>query len=293
MKLNKLILFLLCSIIFFSCKSKTIKKDTIKDITIDSIQKTDSLIFLSIKNISQKIIPHSSTCNERVLVFANLFLQSPYIANTLNVNEKEQVVVNLREFDCATFVENVLAFSLLEDDFSYCNFVSNIEKIRYRNAKLVDYMSRLHYFSDWIYDNQEKKILTNITREIGGVPINKKINFMGNNLKLYAQLKNNVKFQKEILKLEGEINDRKMYFIPEANLAKVESKIQNGDIIAITTLMKGLLVSHTGFAIFVNDRLHLLHASSDNKKVLVSKLPLTSLLDRNKLQTGIIVARLL
>ena len=41
------------------------------------------------------------------------FLGTPYVDKTLEIDEKEPLVINLKGFDCTTYVENVLAFSLL------------------------------------------------------------------------------------------------------------------------------------------------------------------------------------
>ena len=67
--------------------------------------------------------------------------------------------------------------------------------------------------------------------------------------------------------------------------------IQTGDIIALTSAIKGLDITHTGFAIRKEDgRIHLLHASSKGK-VEISELPLADYLQGIKHNTGIIVAR--
>ncbi|MEO9662251.1 MAG: N-acetylmuramoyl-L-alanine amidase-like domain-containing protein, partial [Maribacter dokdonensis] len=39
------------------------------------------------------------------------FMQTPYVAKTLEIGDTETLVVNLQGLDCTTFVENVLAFS--------------------------------------------------------------------------------------------------------------------------------------------------------------------------------------
>src|SRR5690606_29137182 len=43
---------------------------------------------------------------------ALFFLGKPYVAHTLEGSSEELLTVNLREFDCTTFVETVLALSL-------------------------------------------------------------------------------------------------------------------------------------------------------------------------------------
>ena len=51
------------------------------------------------------------------------------------------------------------------------------------------YCSRLHYFSDWINENQKRGNLENITQKLGGITLNRKLNFISQNRRLYPQLK--------------------------------------------------------------------------------------------------------
>jgi len=68
--------------------------------------------------------------------------------------------------------------------------------------------------------------------------------------------------------------------------------VQNGDLIAITTSIPGLDIAHVGLAIFVNERLHLFHASSTQKEVVISEETLQDYLKGITKNNGIIVARL-
>lgn len=86
------------------------------------------------------------------------FLKTPYVAKTLEIGDTETLVVNLQGLDCTTFVENVLAFSLMgrnkKDNFD--DFTKNLETVRYKDGKLNGYASRLHYFTEWIANNEAK-----------------------------------------------------------------------------------------------------------------------------------------
>ena len=46
------------------------------------------------------------------LHFARLFIGRPYVAHTLEVADPERLVVNTRQLDCTTLVENVTALTL-------------------------------------------------------------------------------------------------------------------------------------------------------------------------------------
>lgn len=48
------------------------------------------------------------------LYFAKKLLGRPYVGQTLEINEEEQLVVNLRELDCTTLVETSAALALAE-----------------------------------------------------------------------------------------------------------------------------------------------------------------------------------
>ncbi len=109
------------------------------------------------------------------------FLGVEYVAGTLDNNAKEEkLVIKITGLDCVTFVENTLAISRIirEGKPDYDSYRSELQNIRYRNGEINGYASRLHYFSDWIYDNQKKGIVEDITKEIGGESYNKNVDFM-------------------------------------------------------------------------------------------------------------------
>lgn len=87
-------------------------------------------------------------------------------------------------------------------EFSSSTFVSNIQNQRYRGGILNGYCSRLHYFSDWIDDNQERGNVRNITSDLGKIKINKNFYFMMQNWQSYPQLVENEANRKCIAKVE-------------------------------------------------------------------------------------------
>lgn len=221
------------------------------------------------------------------------FLDSPYKAGALERKGPEALVINLREFDCFTFIENLVAlFQYIESKKrSFESFKKILKNIRYRKGILKGYTSRLHYYSDWIYDNQRKGILKDITREIGGVPLKKVINFMTTHPELYPKLKDSKNFRR-MKEIEGVITQRPLFFIPKRRLKYVEDKIMDGDLIGITARVMGLDIQHAGIAIRIGGEIHLLHASRREGKVVVSKKSLQHYLMKNKDYSGIMVARL-
>lgn len=230
---------------------------------------------------------------ETIVAVGKTFMGTPYVAKTLEIGDTESLVINLQGLDCTTYVENVLAFSLLlkqqKSDFE--SFTNNLERIRYKDGKLEGYASRLHYFSEWIANNEKKGFLRDMTSEIGGVEKQKEINFMSTHRDLYPFLKDSENFKK-IQESEQFLNTRLICIIPQDQIRAREHRIQTGDIIALTTSIKGLDITHTGFASKEADgRIYLLHASTGSKVVELSKLPLVEYLKGIKSNTGIMVAR--
>ena len=64
-------------------------------------------------------------------------------------------------------------------------------------------------------------------------------------------------------------------------------------IVGFTTDIKGLDFVHTGFVVRKNNKAYLLHASSDEGQVTISKLPIAEYILKNKFQTGIVVLEIL
>jgi hypothetical protein len=292
---NKYFLLTTFFILFLaSCQAKTEKKviNQKQDFQVDSL---DLEIFEALQQVAQSLAFESMTLESQIIETGKLFLQTPYVGGTLEKNEDEELVINLNQLDCTTYLENVLAFSqsLRQSNTDISDFSKKLKYIRYRNGKLNDYTSRLHYFSDWIIDNEKKGLVSDITQKIGGEPYQKSINFMSSHISSYPALVRDTSLVREIKETEKRLNSHQYFFIPESKIQNLENEIHNGDFIAITTKIKGLDISHTGIAIHINDRLHLMHASSKAKKVVISELPLAEMIQKNSLQSGIKVVRII
>ena len=278
MKQTLLIIFLLvCTTISFAQKITCSPKD--KAAVEEKIKEIDGLL--------------QPNFGETLVAAGKTFIKTPYVAKTLEIGTTETLVVNLQGLDCTTFVENVLAFSLLlrQKENSFDAFVKNLEIIRYKDGTLNGYASRLHYFSEWIANNDEKGLLKDITGEIGGTEITKDINFMSKHRELYPYLTDDTNFSK-IKASEDYLNNQAICVLAQDKIAENEHLIQSGDIIALATSINGLDVTHTGIASREKDgRIHLLHASTGSMEVEVSKKPLADYLKGIKSNTGIMVAR--
>lgn len=228
----------------------------------------------------------------KVLFFARSLLGVPYVANTLDETGEETLTVCLDRLDCTTFVETVLALALADrrGESSFGNFRQALQHIRYRNGELDGYPSRLHYFSDWIKDNEQKGIVRERTGELPhAIPQVLHLDFMSTHPGSYPQLKGHPAQVARIQEIEARWKNVRVPYLPKASLHAPpgELGIRNGDIIAITTSIAGLDVVHTGFACLADGEWHLLHASSAKKKVILDPQSLYDYSKDKKAHTGV------
>src|SRR5690606_4356239 len=155
------------------------------------------------------------------------FVGAPYRPGILEVPGPERLVVDLREYDCVTYVETMLALARMiragEDDFD--TFQRELARIRYRGGETDGYPSRLHYFSEWISDNEAKGIVQDITRELGGVADNEPIDFMSRNAGSYPKLADPANLE-AIRETEQRLSTQTRYVIPEDRIAEAAPRIQ-------------------------------------------------------------------
>jgi len=295
---HKIIVFLIFIALLATCKNElSLKDDTVQGQTIPkknfSIDSLDINIFNDIIEYSQKRNLANKTLPEIEIAIAKYFLGAPYAAHTLEKDGEESLVINLREFDCTTFVENVISLSkcIKNQKTGINDFKDMLTKFRYRNGKIDKYPSRLHYFTDWLLDGEKKDIVSIISDTFADNDFDSFVDFMSTHPQYYKQLINKT-FLAQIEKTENEISKVKIKYIPKDKIQKFEKYIQNGDIIAITTNIKGLDIAHVSIAYFVNNRLHIFHASSVKKRVVISDKSLEDYLKNSKKKDGIIVARL-
>ena len=232
--------------------------------------------------------------SELIVKVGTYFKETPYKAATLEINpDDEKLVINLREMDCTTFAENVLAISrtIKSGNPTFEKFAGELQNIRYHDGKIDGYTSRNHYFSDWIFENDRKGFVKSVSNEIAGTLYQKTINFMSTHPESYLQLKGHPEMIKIIAEKENEITSRKTYFIPKEKIGDIQSELKAGDIVGITSRVDGLDVSHVGILFRKNGSVHLLHASTKAKKVIISEETLEKYLLNSKSVTGIMVAR--
>ncbi len=221
-------------------------------------------------------------------------LGRPYVEGALDRTATEALVVDLTGFDCVTYVENVLALAQAVEAGtpSYDAYVRNLEALRYRDGTLDGYCSRLHYFTDWMLDNERRGHVRLVTRDFGQ-PFDKTIDFMTAHRDAYPKLAGSDARSDSlfacIVDVEAGLRDHGVYYVPQDDIRGLYDRLRPGDIIATATGIDGLDVTHTGFVFKDGERTGFLHASLTGE-VKVSE-DLADYIAGNSVQTGIIVAR--
>ena len=260
--------------------------------------KTDYLPDDSTKVVSLlKKAATQKNIGNKMLYFARQLAGVPYVGKTLEKNKQEQLVVNLRQLDCTTFVETVLALtrSLEQNKLTFAAFCYNLRMIRYSEG-FVSYPTRQHYFTYWIQENEKKGIVKDI--QLPNPPFtavqNVNTDYMTTHIDLYPMLVQNKALISNIRAMETGINGMKCRYIPKNSLNDsklLRQTIQNGDIIAIITSIKGLDTSHIGIAVWHKDGLHMIDASSIHKKVIEEPTLMKNYMSKHPSQLGIRIAR--
>lgn len=237
-----------------------------------------------------------------MIYFGRKFIGYPYVAHTLERGDKEHLIVNLRQFDCTTFVETVTALTLCDqrNQRTFADFCHNLATLRYRQGKISDYTSRLHYFTWWATDNEQLGIIKDMAPQqepwdafTAVQRIN--INYMSNHPSAYKHLQSCPDYLPVIKKMEQDSNGKQYRYIPKDNLRwSADSslgQVHSGDIVAMLTDKDGLDTRHIGIAIWQNGSLHLMHASSLYGKVVIGKESFYDYQKKQTKQTGIRVFR--
>ena len=230
------------------------------------------------------------------------FVDTPYLPRTLELAGPERLVINLEALDCVTLVENVLVLARLawvartnagrvdDPDSFRAAYRDELTRIRYRGGELDGYASRLHYFSEWISDNEASGLVDAISRDLGGVADPSPIDFMSTHPDAYRQLAD-PDVLAAIARTEARLGQAERYYIPVEAIDAASGGIRDGDIIAATSTVAGLDIAHTGIALWRDGMLRLMHAPLVGSHVQISEESLAERIARIGGQDGIMVAR--
>lgn len=236
-----------------------------------------------------------SSPEERVAFFGRKMLGTPYAGGTLE-GSPERLTVRLDSTDCTTFVETcmALAYTLGEGRSSWRDFVYNLQRLRYRGGIIDGYPSRLHYISDWAADNRHRGNFREVTETFPRASaMQRSIDFMSANRDRYPALADSAVYER-IRSIENGYRRHKFVYIKTIDLGSktTASALHTGDVVALVSRLNNLDVTHMGMIVKEGDVPYLLHASSSEGRVMITKQPLAEFVKRNRQWIGIRVFRL-
>src|SRR5437764_2111171 len=238
---------------------------------------------------------------ERTAVVGQALTGTRYKSYTLEIDNRiESPSVNFNGLDCWTSFETSLAFARMlnepEENWSPENFLHYIEVDRYRGGVCTgEYLSRLHYLEDWLYDNDKRGLVQDLTTKLGGQGVPHAAHEMTVAWRHYRYLAANKSLLGPLARMEADVSRRSLYQIPKSRVAKIEPKLRSGDIIGIISRdRKGVYsTAHVGLALRTSDGvLHFMHASSPSNygRVIVDE-ELSKYLYRYRPDHRILVSR--
>lgn len=246
-------------------------------------------------------LPADSSIGQTVLFFARQFLDLPYVAHTLELYpDDERLVLNTQELDCTTYVDVVVALTLCAQrgEKSFEQFVHQLHQQRYWNGECDGYPSRIHYFSDWIRDNSRLGYVCEVQQP--NPPFTAlqtvRVSYMTAHPDSYIALQRHPEWLPLIGRQERDLTGRKYRYIPTAQLRDtpaLRQTVRDGDIIGITSITPGLDIAHLGIAVWHDDGLHMIDASSKHKKVVEETVTMYQYLQHRTNADGIRIVRLL
>ena len=238
---------------------------------------------------------------ERTAAVGQALLGTRYKHFTLEIDNRiESPSVNFQGMDCWTFFEIALSFARMlnepESNWTPERLLHYIELDRYRGGQCTgEYLSRLHYLEDWLYDDDRRGLVEDLTRSLGGRSVPHSAREMSVGWRHYRYLAANRSLLGPLGRMEANVSSRPLYEIPKNRVAAIEPKLRSGDIIGIISRDRNGLYStaHVGLALRTNDGvLHFMHASSPgNYGHVIVDTQLSKYLYRYRSDSGILVAR--
>ena len=290
--MKKIFLFLITCTFFLQMKAQS---------TAPQYTSEDSIRVMNLLQSAEKDAAKDSTAGQTMLRIGRAIekMNIPYVAHTLEPNDQERLIINLRELDCTTFVESAMALTLCvrSGRTTFDDYCRILQKIRYWQGRAPQYIRRLHYFTSWIEDNTTMDLVRELQSPNPPFTAVQTVqaHYMTQHVDKYRMLTVNPQDVPMIREMEKRIEGKKYRYIPKQQLynnRQLRNTIHDGDIIVIITNIKGLDTQHIGIAAWHADGLHLLNASSIHHRVIEEPMTLRQYLYKHPTMPGIRVVRI-
>ena len=283
-------LYLICSMAFGS-------ESRLPSNTVFKGQEQFNRLVAKAKAGNWKALP----IGERTAAVGQALVGTRYKHFTLEIDNRiESPSVNFQGVDCWTFFEIALGFARMlnepESNWTPERLLYYIELDRYRGGQCTgEYLSRLHYLEDWLYDNNRRGLVEDLTRDLGGRTVPHSAREMSTGWRHYRYLAANRSLLGPLGRMEANVSSRPLYHVPKSQVAAIEPKLRSGDIIGVISRERNGLYStaHVGLALRTSGGvLHFMHASSpSNYGRVVIDDELSKYLYRYRSDSGILVGR--
>ncbi len=222
----------------------------------------------------------------------------PYVGYTLEIHDRTECPsANFDGMDCWTFFEIVLGMArLLERPkavYTPQDLLKEIQWTRYRAGICTgNYLERIHYLNEWFIDNEARGNVKDITRSLpGAIQLKGRLSREMTILwKGYRYLRNNPELRPKMARIEAKVNQLPVWYIPKSGVARVESRLADGDIAGIVSKGQGGVCSHVGLIIRVDGQARFMHASKNHRRVVLDQT-ISKYLNTFSSHAGLIVAR--
>jgi hypothetical protein len=227
---------------------------------------------------------------------------TPYVASTLDAYlsggrgspRVEPLVLSLTHFDSVTLVESCLAVARVAGGAgtpTWRGFGREIERMRYRDGERRGYLSRLHYFSEWIADGERRGLVRDLGGELGAGSDTRPLRFMSTHRRSYPALAADATYD-GVVEMERRLDGHARRVVPTKRIPEVVDRLETGDVLAFATAIPGLDVTHTAFAWRdPGGTLRVLHAPLSGGVVETTHTTLPEYVAAIRQATGILVAR--
>ena len=285
------VFFLLSTLAPGCCAERAVPDVGEPAVRVSLLDSTD-VRFREVMDFARRDRLHERPMGEIVQAVGERFIGAPYVAGMLDEGEREALIAPTDRFDCVLFVETALALArgIAVEDYSYDGFLGRIEDVRYRGGQMDGYCSRLHYFTDWIRENERRGLVENLTRGLGGEPLEKTLDFMSTHRESYPRFAEDDSLFQGIREMEKRLEGTDVRYIPQDRIRDVYDQLRAGDLLAFATHIDGLDVTHTGL-VYAREGggKGLLHASPSGG--VTTAADLQAYVEGVKSQIGIVVVR--
>jgi hypothetical protein len=241
------------------------------------------LVAQTFKGISPelKLVIENSISSKKPMLIGQYFKGVPYLSNRLSKSNPEKMYYSFSDFDCVTYVENILA--LYYSEGANAKFIENLIKIRYNDS--ISYENRNHYLTKGLQKMVALNILSPINNQFNSKLIQKNVNYLSKHVS-----SNNINMAR-IINIEKLISQKNMYYFDSTKDLEINDLIKNGDVIAFVSSRNDLDFQHVGFVHFKNNKKYILHASQEKKIVCISDVTIDQYIFKNKKITGFQIYR--